>query len=157
MAMLMDKDLSVYVHIPFCARKCLYCDFLSFQAESSLVESYFAALSQEIRSYADSYDDYVVKSVFFGGGTPSLPDAELICGILDLLFEKFHISEDAEITLEMNPGTASFDKMIKYRKAGINRLSIGAQSLDTYRTRVRRRDGIRPVPFRPTLCRLVQK
>ena len=125
-----DRELSIYVHIPFCARKCLYCDFLSFKAEDSLIASYFDALSQEIRSYADSYDDYTVKSVFFGGGTPSLPDAEYICGVLNLLSEQFHICEDAEITIEMNPGTASFEKILKYKEAGVNRLSIGAQSFD---------------------------
>ena len=125
-----SQDLSIYVHIPFCARKCLYCDFLSFQAEKELISSYFEALSKEIRSYADIYKDYTVKSVFFGGGTPSLPDAEYICDILKLLHSEFNITEDAEITTELNPGTASFDKLKAYRAAGINRLSIGAQSFD---------------------------
>ena len=125
-----SQDLSIYVHVPFCARKCLYCDFLSFQAEKELISSYFEALSKEIRSYADIYKDYTVKSVFFGGGTPSLPDAEYICDILKLLHSEFNITEDAEITTELNPGTASFDKLKAYRAAGINRLSIGAQSFD---------------------------
>ncbi|MBR4669066.1 MAG: oxygen-independent coproporphyrinogen III oxidase [Butyrivibrio sp.] len=128
--MFTNKDLSIYVHVPFCARKCLYCDFLSFQAEKELISSYFEALSKEIRSYADTYKDYTVKSVFFGGGTPSLPDAEYICDILKLLHSEFNITEDAEITTELNPGTASFDKLKAYRAAGINRLSIGAQSFD---------------------------
>ena len=125
-----SQDLSIYVHIPFCARKCLYCDFLSFTAEKDLINRYFDALSKEICLNADTYKDYTVKSVFFGGGTPSLPDAEYICDILDLLHSKFKFGEAAEITIEMNPGTASFDKLIKYKAAGINRLSIGAQSFN---------------------------
>ncbi|SFU31108.1 radical SAM family heme chaperone HemW [Butyrivibrio sp. INlla21] len=125
-----SQDLSIYVHIPFCARKCLYCDFLSFTAEKDLINRYFDALSKEICLYADTYKDYTVKSVFFGGGTPSLPDTEYICDILDQLHSKFKFSEDVEITIEMNPGTASFDKLIKYKAAGINRLSIGAQSFN---------------------------
>lgn len=125
-----NLDLSIYVHIPFCARKCLYCDFLSFAAKDDLIKDYFDALSKEICLTADTYKDYRVRSVFFGGGTPSLPDAEYICNILKTLFSNFNISKDAEISIEVNPGTASFDKLERYKASGINRISIGAQSFD---------------------------
>lgn len=125
-----NLDLSIYVHIPFCARKCLYCDFLSFAAKDDLIKDYFDALSKEICLTADTYKDYRVRSVFFGGGTPSLPDAEYICNILRVLFSNFNISKDAEISIEVNPGTASFDKLERYKAFGINRISIGAQSFD---------------------------
>ena len=100
----MTKDLSIYVHVPFCVRKCLYCDFLSFSAGEELIEEYFGALKKEIAYSAEKYKDYEVKSVFFGGGTPSLPDSKYICGSLAALKEKFSFSDGTEITLEMNRG-----------------------------------------------------
>ena len=126
----MAKDLSIYVHIPFCVRKCLYCDFLSFNAGEELIDKYFMALKKEVVYSSEKYKDYEVKSVFFGGGTPSFPDSNYICDILSAIRENFSVFDGAEITLEMNPGTASFDKMKEYLSAGINRLSIGAQSLN---------------------------
>ncbi len=128
----MKKQLSIYVHIPFCARKCLYCDFLSFNAGIDVIESYFNALGKEIALWADKFKDkeYEVISVFFGGGTPSFVDAGYIAGILELIKDKFIVMEDAEITIEANPASAMYEKLLAYRKAGINRLSIGAQSLN---------------------------
>ena len=125
----MNNELSLYVHIPFCVRKCLYCDFLSFGDKESLMEDYFKALSKEIKESAGDYRDREVKTVFFGGGTPSLPNAEYICNILSDIRDGYKLSENAEISLELNPGTASFDKMRSYKDAGFNRLSIGAQSM----------------------------
>ena len=78
----MNNELSLYVHIPFCVRKCLYCDFLSFGDKESLMDDYFKALSKELKESADDYRDREVKTVFFGGGTPSLPEAKYICNIL---------------------------------------------------------------------------
>jgi oxygen-independent coproporphyrinogen-3 oxidase len=125
-----DKKLSIYVHVPFCVRKCLYCDFLSFNAENVLIEAYFRALEKEIVFNANEYVDYEVKSIFFGGGTPSFPDSKYICDTLGLLFKNFHVSDDAEISLEVNPASAIADKLNAYRRAGFNRISIGAQSLN---------------------------
>ncbi len=125
-----DKKLSIYVHVPFCVRKCLYCDFLSFNAENVLIEAYFRALEKEIVFNANEYVDYEVKSIFFGGGTPSFPDSKYICDTLGLLFKNFQVSDDAEISLEVNPASAIADKLNAYRRAGFNRISIGAQSLN---------------------------
>lgn len=124
------KELSLYVHIPFCVKKCLYCDFLSFFAEEETIARYFEALIKEIRLSCGRYKDYDIKSVFFGGGTPSFPCEKYICKALNEIRENFTVKEDAEISMELNPGTATFEKLVAYRQAGIKRLSIGAQSLD---------------------------
>lgn len=122
------KNLAVYVHIPFCVKKCNYCDFLSFPAGSDLQQQYIYALLEEIKQAASDCEEYVVRSVFLGGGTPSLPDAAFICQIMDTLRDNLHFAEDAEISMEMNPGTVDADKIALYKKAGINRISIGMQS-----------------------------
>ncbi len=125
----MSKDLSIYVHIPFCVRKCNYCDFLSFYAKKDVVEMYFEALKKEIMLSAKGGDP-LVKSIFFGGGTPSFVEAEKICDTLKTIQSSFAVAENAEISIEVNPASAMFDKLLAYREAGFNRLSIGAQSLD---------------------------
>ncbi len=122
------KEVSLYIHIPFCIKKCLYCDFLSFPASERVQESYFNALLREIESWKDKLSGYSVKSIFFGGGTPSLPDALWIKRIMDTLRSSYNLTDDCEITMEMNPATEAADKMRIYRNAGINRLSIGLQS-----------------------------
>lgn len=142
------RDLSIYIHIPFCVRKCLYCDFLSFpvdglgkkcgreKAESGSgvhrqeVESYVNLLEQEIRQSAENYTEYRVISVFWGGGTPSILPAEDISRIMEVINEAYQIAGDAEITIEMNPGTVDARKMGQYITAGMNRISIGLQSAD---------------------------
>ena len=126
----MGSDLSVYVHIPFCERKCLYCDFLSFNAGKERMAAYFKALGNEIKCAANSYGDYRVRSIFFGGGTPSFPNAEEICDVLELIKDRFDVAQDCEITIEANPASAIFEKLVAYRRAGFNRLSIGAQSMN---------------------------
>jgi oxygen-independent coproporphyrinogen-3 oxidase len=126
----MAKKLALYVHVPFCARKCLYCDFLSFPGGEIDIDRYFYALKREIVFSSKKYKDYEIKSVFFGGGTPSFPEAQYICETMELIRKSFVVSDSAEITLELNPGTASLEKLKAYKKCGINRLSIGAQSLD---------------------------
>ena len=126
----MNKELSLYVHIPFCIRKCLYCDFLSFNASGDLVDEYFKALGKEIAISARKFVDYEVKSIFLGGGTPSFPDAQYVCNILRQIKENYNISDEAEISLEVNPASAIAEKLIAYRQAGFNRISIGAQSLN---------------------------
>lgn len=124
----MSKPLELYVHIPFCIRKCDYCDFLSFPSTEEQQYRYMEALKKEILG-AGAYPDRRVVSVFFGGGTPSVPKAELLAEVLGLLRQTFLFDEDAEITLEANPGTLSEEKLRIYREAGFNRLSLGCQSV----------------------------
>ena len=126
----MADNLSLYIHIPFCVKKCLYCDFLSFSANESLIGSYFDALINEIKLSAPQYKDSEVISVFIGGGTPSFVSEKFICKVLETVRDSFNLCEDAEITIEANPASAIFDKLLAYRKSGVNRLSIGAQSLN---------------------------
>ncbi len=122
------KELMIYIHIPFCVRKCLYCDFLSAPADDAAKKAYMEALCREIHEKSRDYRDYEVSSIFFGGGTPTAVDPEWIKQIMLLLREDYHIAEDAEITMEMNPGTVSQKDMTVYAAAGINRLSMGLQS-----------------------------
>ncbi len=122
----------LYLHIPFCVSRCLYCDFLSTTLGSEMQSRYFSVLRREILHAASLGfgKKFRILSVFFGGGTPSLPDAMLIADILDTIRSCFELAPDAEITLECNPGTLNDEKLHMYRKAGINRLSIGLQSAD---------------------------
>ncbi len=122
------QALGVYIHIPFCVQKCVYCDFLSAPATRERQQAYLDALKREIVEEAKNYSDYVIETVFFGGGTPSILEAEDIAECLGLLEECYSMSRDTEITLEMNPGTASREKLEGLKKAGVNRLSIGLQS-----------------------------
>ena len=122
------KPLSIYLHIPFCARKCLYCDFLSAPADDATKARYVESLITEIKEEAPKYETYEVRTVFIGGGTPSILPAEAIAGIMDTLKEQFYFAKEAEITIEVNPGSAEEEKLLAYYKSGINRLSIGLQS-----------------------------
>ncbi len=127
----MSKYVSLYVHIPFCALKCKYCDFLSFDGESyGTMLRYVDSLCQEIKLYAPIATDYVVRSIFIGGGTPSILDEGLITNIMAFIKKTFKLDTDCEITIEANPGTLRHQKLIGYKTAGINRLSIGLQSAD---------------------------
>lgn len=122
------QALGVYIHIPFCVQKCVYCDFLSAPATRERQQAYLDALKREIEEEAKYYSDYVIETVFFGGGTPSILEAYDISECLMLLRENYSMGEDVEITLEMNPGTVSREKLEGLKKAGVNRLSIGLQS-----------------------------
>lgn len=124
------RDLSIYIHIPFCVRKCLYCDFLSGPARGGEMESYVNLLLREIKKQAIFYGDHRVISIFLGGGTPSLLPAWETGRILERVREEFSLTEDAEITIECNPGTVTAEKLKNYITYGINRLSIGLQSTD---------------------------
>ncbi|MDC7289801.1 radical SAM family heme chaperone HemW [Blautia schinkii] len=121
--------LELYVHIPFCVKKCDYCDFLSGPATPQRQEAYIRALLSEIEAVSEGCDRDVV-SVFIGGGTPSVLAPELIAQVLDNLIQRFHITPDAEITIEANPGTLHTEKLKAYREHGVNRLSLGLQSPD---------------------------
>lgn len=124
------KELELYFHIPFCVRKCLYCDFLSAPAEEGTKARYMETLNREAGERAGDYRDYRVVSVFVGGGTPSIVPAEQTGRLLETVREGFDLAEDAEITVEVNPGTVEENMLRCYRQAGVNRLSIGLQSAD---------------------------
>lgn len=123
------RPLELYIHIPFCVRKCQYCDFLSGPSDEETKDRYIEALLKEIRA-AEHTEDYKIVSVFIGGGTPSALKAEAIASIMRTLQEKFFFCEDAEVTIEANPGTVDLEKLTIYRNVGINRLSLGLQSTD---------------------------
>lgn len=127
------KQLSIYIHIPFCAHKCNYCDFLSFPADGSLREKYVETLLEEISLEAQAYAPYEVQTAFFGGGTPSLLTPAQMRRIMESLRSRFCFAADAEITMEANPGTVTAESLAAYRSLGINRLSLGLQSAEDRR------------------------
>ena len=124
------KSISIYIHIPFCVKKCQYCDFLSAPADSRAQEVYLRALKQEIREQAARYREYEVQTVFIGGGTPTAVPCENLCEVLKTVFTCYRVNPQAEISMEANPGTVTKETLLSYRKAGINRISIGLQSAD---------------------------
>lgn len=128
--MMNKKELELYIHIPFCARKCAYCDFLSFSAPEWVYRDYVDKLMEEICGQGPNFQEYCVSTIFVGGGTPSILPPDLILELFATLSENFDISRDAEITMEANPGTLTVEKLEVYRQSGVNRLSIGLQSAD---------------------------
>ena len=124
----MDQSLSLYIHFPFCVRKCRYCDFLSGPADSAAREAYLRALEREISLVPQFIGKRPVRTLFFGGGTPSLMEEGQLESLMEALRSEFTIDRDAEISMEVNPGTADLQKLKAFRKLGINRLSIGVQS-----------------------------
>jgi oxygen-independent coproporphyrinogen-3 oxidase len=122
----------IYIHIPFCLKKCGYCDFVSSCPEIIPEEEYARSVIKEIRTVTESlYNERVsLKSIYFGGGTPSLLSPENIYGIISDIKRLYDLEENAEITLEANPKTAGYDKLKEFKSAGINRLSIGIQSFN---------------------------
>lgn len=123
-------DTGLYIHLPFCHRKCLYCDFLSFKPDERTVLSYTEILIKEIKGLSGLIKTRRVPSVYIGGGTPSYVHESVIRKIMKTVYENYNITDDAEITIEVNPASADIDKLKAYRRAGINRLSIGLQSAD---------------------------
>ena len=123
------KNLEIYIHVPFCVKKCAYCDFLSAPASTEAQRQYLLALLQEIRSFPRK-EEYEVVSVFFGGGTPSIWPSDWIEMVLVALHDTFSFGNEPEITIECNPGTADASKLVAYRSFGINRISFGLQSTD---------------------------
>ena len=130
------KNLGVYIHIPFCRSKCRYCDFCSHPPVADEREAYVAALKAQIASYKPRLDGYVADTVYFGGGTPTLMSPRQLGDILDELRQAVAIDADAEITTECNPATVDRAALESLREYGINRLSIGAQSLNDNELRV---------------------
>lgn len=122
--------MELYIHIPFCAHKCGYCDFLSFAAPERSYRGYVDKLIEEIYGQSKYFRGNHVTTVFVGGGTPSMLPSEMVEELFAVLYECFAIDFDAEITIEANPGTLTMDKLETYRQSGINRLSLGLQSTD---------------------------
>ena len=119
----------LYLHVPFCRRKCPYCNFYSVPAQPELLAAYTAAVCRNLRHYGNAAQPERVDTVYFGGGTPSLLLPAQIAQILETAAEQFALSADAEITLEANPATVTPEQLRELRHAGINRLSLGVQSL----------------------------
>lgn len=124
------KELACYIHVPFCKHKCIYCDFYSV-IKFQNVDKYIESLKIEIEHYANQFSKtHKIKTIFWGGGTPSILEPKIINEILMILNDKFRVSKNAEITLEANPGTLNFNKLQELKSAGINRLSVGVQSFN---------------------------
>ena len=119
------RELELYVHIPFCVRKCAYCDFLSFPSGEPERKEYTDALIREIERRKDNFTDCCVSTVFLGGGTPSVLDGEDTARLFDALYRNFAFEENPEITIEANPGTVTADTVKAWKKPGINRVRIG--------------------------------
>ena len=154
------KLLSPYIHIPFCVRKCNYCDFLSAPADEATKEAYIQALLLEIEAYRNTeLSTRIVRTIFIGGGTPSILEVDKITRVLEKIKSVFCLEEDCEISMEMNPGTVTKEKCKCYFNAGINRISIGLQTPDdnllktlgrihTYEEFLRTYDNVRETGFR---------
>lgn len=121
-----DKEIGVYVHIPFCKRKCYYCDFISFCEKDELQEKYINTVIQEIEDFFNLNKNVKIKTIYIGGGTPSFIDGKYI----EKIMNTFNKEGVVEATIEVNPGSASLEKVKKYKECGINRLSIGLQSTE---------------------------
>lgn len=129
--MIRNKELEIYIHIPFCVKKCAYCDFLSGPQDEETRGKYVERLLDEICAYSNNMEvskNYQVSTIFLGGGTPSILEANQIMKIFGALHASFDISEDVEITIEANPGTVTREKLEAYKQCGINRISFGLQS-----------------------------
>lgn len=124
------KRISLYIHIPFCVRKCAYCDFTSFPDKTDRIPDYLHRLEREMDEAVSRFGDLAVDTLFIGGGTPSLLGGGDMKRLMDAAAKRFSIAPDAEITSEANPGTLDAEKLRAYRAAGINRLSIGVQAFD---------------------------
>lgn len=122
------KQLELYFHIPFCVRKCNYCDFLSAPCTAEQQEAYMGALFAELEGRAGEYREYTVTTIFIGGGTPSMLPGKMVAELLMRIRERYTVDRKAEITIEVNPGTVDGEKLKSYYSAGVNRLSIGMQS-----------------------------
>ena len=120
--------MEIYLHIPFCVRKCNYCDFLSMPADAAGRAAYGKALEREILLRSEAFSSDTVSSVYFGGGTPTVMETDELCKLLSLIRSSFRLTEDCEITIEANPGTVTRESLGQLYRAGFNRLSLGLQS-----------------------------
>jgi len=145
----------IYIHIPFCKQKCTYCDFASFPKEIGKAESYFACLYREIKGRGEQLKDRVFDTVYIGGGTPSVVPAKYIAGAIKQVRNCFSLKDGAEITIELNPGTVDKEKIDEYKKAGINRFSIGLQT--GYDDQLKRLNRIHTAKDFLTTCNLLKE
>ncbi len=122
------RNIGLYLHFPFCLRKCYYCDFLSYQGMKEWIEPYINALCTELREWKQHLSDCRVQTIYLGGGTPTIISAEKLAYVLDVCTSSFHVQENAEITIEGNPGTIRREQLSLLKRAGVNRLSIGLQA-----------------------------
>lgn len=122
------RKLGMYIHIPFCKSKCYYCDFCSYSGKEEMVEEYIKWLKEEIKDVAKGIHNIEISTIYIGGGTPSYIDSSYIVEIMQEIKSGYVLSENAEITIEVNPGTVDENKLQDYKLAGINRISIGLQS-----------------------------
>lgn len=124
----MMETIGLYIHIPFCKKKCRYCDFPSYENMEERYDGYVFALEAEIEKRGAHYKDFAVGSIFFGGGTPTILSKEQLAGLIGKIKEVFYVLEEAEITIEANPGTIDQEKGMFLKQAGFNRLSMGVQA-----------------------------
>lgn len=124
--------LGLYIHVPFCAQKCYYCDFNSYKINSNQKKEYLINIEREMKFYKEEFKDKCFDTVFFGGGTPSILTVSELKELVNNINENFNIKNDAEITIECNPGTINREKLEAMKKMGINRLSIGLQATQNY-------------------------
>ena len=124
------SSFSLYIHIPYCERKCYYCDFVSFPRNEGNISLYIDNLIKEISLYKEKLSNHSLETIFIGGGTPSSIDAKYIKRILDCVYDTFDVKKLVEVTIEANPGTLDIEKVKVYKEIGINRVSLGLQSLN---------------------------
>ncbi|MDD3571299.1 MAG: radical SAM family heme chaperone HemW, partial [Lachnospiraceae bacterium] len=122
------KQLSIYVHIPFCKKKCLYCDFPSFAGCENIYEDYVNSLVSEISENSYKYSEYEISTIFLGGGTPTVLPPKQLGRVLDTILNKYNVINDAELTIEANPGTVNSQIFKELKSMCINRLSFGVQA-----------------------------
>jgi len=124
------RNIGLYIHVPFCKKKCYYCDFVSYEnVDDDMVFAYFSALENELIFYKENYE-IEIDTVYIGGGTPSFVPAKYILKLLEFIYSNFKVKNTCEISIEANPESITKEKLKSYRKAGINRLSVGIQSLN---------------------------
>ena len=124
------KPMGLYIHIPFCNKKCDYCDFVSYSMDTTAQQDYLAALFSEIDMVKNNFVDKIFDTIYIGGGTPSVVYEGFIASLIRKLFSSFHIAKDYEFTIEVNPASFTQEKFFEYFEAGINRISVGVQSLN---------------------------
>ena len=122
-------NIGLYVHIPFCQQKCFYCDFPSFAGKESLQGAYMAALNKEI-FIQSGYNYNAIDSIFIGGGTPTMLSEYMLSSLLEHIYKKFNVTKDAEVSIEVNPGTVDENKLKVLFDGGVNRISFGVQSFN---------------------------
>lgn len=124
------NNCSIYVHIPFCESKCIYCDFVSRVCNENIKEKYFNRLLEEIEIKSPLFQNVIIPSIYIGGGTPSCVNEKYIIQLIEKIKEKYKLSNDCEITIECNPNSVTKEKLLAYKNVGIKRISFGVQTLN---------------------------